>query len=206
MIDIRDAYRRALHDFGERLHLVRDDQWELPTPCVDWDVRELVNHLVNENLLAPELLAGRRITDIAGMYEEDVLGDDPIKAFEVSAQNAVEAVYAEGALTRVAHLPFGDVPGREYISELFADALIHTWDLAHAIGASERLDPELVASCAEWFERTREDYQETGLIAEPVNVPEDADQQTRLLAAWGRVPAPRSGNGDDSAARRRAPR
>jgi uncharacterized protein (TIGR03086 family) len=186
MIDIRDAYRRALDGFGNRLHLVEDGQWELPTPCVDWNVRVLVNHLVNENLWAPELLAGRTVSEVSDTYERDVLGDDAIKAFEVSAQGAVQAVYAEGALTSVTHLPFGDVLGEEYVTELFADALIHTWDLARAIGAVGTLDPELVAACGEWFAGAKEGYRQAGVIAGHRDVPAGADQQTRLLAAWGR--------------------
>jgi uncharacterized protein (TIGR03086 family) len=184
MIDIRDAYRRALDGFGNRLHLVRDDQWELPTPCVDWDVRGLVNHLVNENLMAPELLAGRRAAELFDAFDGDVLGDDPIKAFEASAQGAVQAVYVEGALTTVTHLSFGDIPGEEYITELFTDALIHTWDLARATGGPERLDPELVASCAEWSAKTQGDYPQEG----ETDVTGDADQQALLLVAWGRTP------------------
>ncbi|MEW9530061.1 TIGR03086 family metal-binding protein [Microbispora sp. NPDC049125] len=188
MMDIRDAYRRALDGFGHRLHLVRDGQWSLPTPCVDWDVRGLVNHLVAENLCVPELLAGRTIAELGDAVDGDVLGDDPVKAFEVSAQGAVEAVYAEGALTAVARMAFGDVPGEEYITELFADALIHTWDLARAIGGPERLDPELVASCAEWFAQAQESYRQAGVIGEELGLPEDAGQQALLLAAWGRTP------------------
>ncbi|GAA0387685.1 TIGR03086 family metal-binding protein [Microbispora corallina] len=196
MIDIRDAYRRALDGFGNRLHLVRDDQWELPTPCVDWDVRGLVNHLVTENLWAPELLAGRRMAEMGETFEGDVLGADPVKAFEVSAQGAVQAVYAEGALTAATHLSFGDVTGEEYITELFADALIHTWDLARAIGGPERLEPDLVAKCAEWFAQAREGYRLAGVMGDEQGLPEDAeqalpedaDEQTRLLVAWGRTP------------------
>jgi uncharacterized protein (TIGR03086 family) len=84
------------------------------------------------------------------------------------------------------HLSFGDVPGEEYLSELFADALIHTWDLSHAIGAADRLDPELVERCAQWFAGVEEGYREAGAIGERVDVPEGADAQARLLAAWGR--------------------
>ena len=47
------------------------------------------------------------------------------------------------------------VPGREYTMQLFADHLIHAWDLARAIGVDERLDAGLVASCATWSERWR---------------------------------------------------
>jgi uncharacterized protein (TIGR03086 family) len=185
-IDIRDAYRRALNGFANRVLLIQDDQWSLTTPCADWSVRDLVNHVVNESLWAPELLAGRTVGEVGDAYDGDLLGGDPVKAFEHAAHGAVEAVYAEGALTATTHLSFGDVPGEEYITELFADALIHTWDLARAIGVTDLLDPELVAKCTEWFAGAEEGYRQSGVIGDRLDVPANADAQTRLLAAWGR--------------------
>ncbi|WP_245651728.1 TIGR03086 family metal-binding protein [Streptosporangium amethystogenes] len=190
-IDVPEAYRRALDDFGALVHRIGLDQWENPTPCVDWDVRSLVNHVVGENLWAPELLAGRTHAEIGDAFEGDLLGDDPIKAFDTSAVPAVQAAIDHRVLDRVVHLPFGDVPGREYITELFADALIHTWDLARAIGADERLDPELVAACATWFTDAGFGYRQAAAVGENQagehrKVPSDTDAQTRLLASWGR--------------------
>jgi uncharacterized protein (TIGR03086 family) len=185
-LDVRDAYRRALDDFGQKVHLVRPDQWNLPTPCADWDVHTLVNHLVRECLYAPHLLAGRTVAEMGDELEGDLLGDDPVKAFDRAAAAAVLAAYDEGALGRVVHLAFGDVAGEEYLCELFADALIHTWDMARAIGLPDRLDPELVDACAAWFEAVEDSYRETGVIGERRELPPDADPQSRLLAAWGR--------------------
>jgi TIGR03086 family protein len=184
-VDVRDAYRRALDDFGQKVHLVRPDQWSLPTPCADWDVHTLVNHLVRECLWAPQLLAGRTVAEL-GDLDGDLLGDDPVKAFEMAAAGAVLAAYDDGALRRVVHLAFGDVNGEEYLYELFADALIHTWDVAHAIGLPDRLDPELVDACAAWFAEAEESYREAGVIGDRRPLPPDADPQSRLLAAWGR--------------------
>lgn len=186
IIDVREAYRRALDDFGALVHRIAPEQWRNPTPCVDWDVRALVNHVVRENLWAPELLAGRTVADVGDSFEGDLLGDDPLKAFDTSAVAAIQAVGEEKALTGVAHLSFGDVPVREYITELFADALIHTWDLARAIGADERLDPELVEACTAWFAGAENDYRQAGVIGEQQPVSSAADAQTRLLASWGR--------------------
>ena len=59
--DVLDLYRRALAEFGRRVHAVRPDQWGCPTPCQDWEVRELVNHLVAEQLWVPPLMAGRTV-------------------------------------------------------------------------------------------------------------------------------------------------
>lgn len=185
-IDIREAYRRALDDFGALVHRVGPEQWQNQTPCVDWNLHALVNHVVGENLRAPELLAGRTVAEIGDVFEGDLLGDDPIKAFDTSAAAAVHAASSDQALTRITHLSFGDVPGAEYISELFADALIHTWDLARAIGADERLDPELVEACAAWSATAENNYRLAEVIGEHQPVPSGTDAQTRLLASWGR--------------------
>jgi uncharacterized protein (TIGR03086 family) len=84
------------------------------------------------------------------------------------------------------HLSFGDFPGRDYTLQLFADHLIHAWDLARAIGADERLDPELIEPCATWFAAVENAYRSAGAIAERPPVPAGADAQTRLLAQFGR--------------------
>ncbi|MBG0815780.1 TIGR03086 family metal-binding protein [Planomonospora sp. ID82291] len=186
-IDIREAYRRALDDFGALVHRIAPGQWEDPTPCAGWDVRTLVNHVVSESLCVPALFAGRSAAEIGGAFDGDVLGDDPLKAFDTSAADAVQAAGDDGALTAVVRLSFGDVPGAEYITELFADALIHTWDLARAIGADERLDPELVETCAAWFADAGDDYRQAGVMGDPHPVPAGTGLQARLLAAWGRT-------------------
>ncbi|MEU4829353.1 TIGR03086 family metal-binding protein [Streptosporangium sp. NPDC023615] len=184
-IDVPEAYRRALDAFGALVHRVGPGQWENPTPCVDWDVRALVDHVVGESLWAPELLAGRSSAEVGDAFDGDLLGDDPIKAFDTSAMAAVQAVTVHGALEGVVRLPFGDVPGLEYVTELFADALIHTWDLARAIGADERLDPELVEACAAWFTAADPGHPRPASGPEPGRTPAE-EAQVRLLASWGR--------------------
>src|SRR5687768_5989414 len=72
-IDIREAYRRALDDFGALVHRIAPGQWENPTPCAGWDVRTLVNHVVSESLCVPELFAGRSAAEIGGAFDGDLL-------------------------------------------------------------------------------------------------------------------------------------
>ena len=67
-------------------------------------------------------------------------------------------------MDRTVHLSFGDFPGREYAMQLFADMLIHGWDLARAIGADEQLDPELVAALAAWFADMADAYRAAGAV------------------------------------------
>jgi uncharacterized protein (TIGR03086 family) len=190
--EIRDLFRSAVAEFGERVHAIRDSQLQAPTPCSDWDVRALVNHLVNEMRWAPPLLGGRTIAEVGDRFDGDLLGDDPKRAWDAAAREAVAAVDAEGGMERTVHLSFGDVPGSEYTRQLFADLLIHGWDLARAIGADERLDPGLVDACAAWFAQVEDGYRAAGAIGARPEVPAGADPQTQLLAAFGRDAAQRA--------------
>lgn len=186
MADLITMFGRAVREFGSRVHLVEDDQWDAPTPCSEWNVRDLVNHLVYEDVWAPPLLEGKTIAEVGDRFEGDLLGDDPHKAWDEASASALAAARAPGALEKTVHLSFGDRPGSEYLSQLLNDHVIHAWDLARAIGADERLDAELV----EWlFSRAKpleDDLKQSGLFGNHVEVPEDADTQTKLLAVMGR--------------------
>ena len=185
-MDIPAMFVRAVAEFDARVGQIGDHQWQAPTPDEDWSVRDLVNHLAGEDLWAPPLLAGSTIAELGDRFEGDVLGAEPKAAWTAASAAAVQAVEAHGAMDRIVHLSFGDLPGSEYTLQLFADHLIHAWDLARAIGADEGLDEELVASCATWFKAVEEAYRSAGVIAAPASAPGDADPQTLLLARFGR--------------------
>ncbi len=184
--DPAELHRRATESFAARVAGVGDDQWGLPTPCSDWDVRALVNHLVYENRWTAPLVEGATIAEVGDRFEGDLLGDDPKGAWAASASEATSAVLVPGAVERTVHLSFGDTPGGEYAMQLAADLLVHGWDLARATGGDEKLDPELVAAVAAWFEANESHYRRAGAIAARPPVPPGADQQTVLLAAFGR--------------------
>ena len=180
-------HRRAVGEFDARVRAVGDDQWELPTPCSDWNVRQLVNHLVYENRWTVPLMEGSTIAAVGDRYEGDLLGDEPRKAWAESSAEAVAAVQADGAIERMVDLSSGPTPAGEYVSQLFADHLIHAWDLARAIGADEQLDPELVDACAAWFASMEDLYRSIGAIGPRAGTAPGADPQTTLLAAFGRI-------------------
>ena len=186
MSDIVELHRRAVEWFGSNVAKTGDDQWGLPTPCADWDVRALVNHLVSEDLWMPPLMDGKTIAEVGDVYDGDVLGADPKGAWSSASAAALSSAAPDGAMERTVHLSFGDFPASEYTYQLFADHLIHGWDLARGIGADETMDPELVEACARWFAAMEEAYRAGGAIADHVPTAEDADAQTKLLAAFGR--------------------
>lgn len=181
-----DLYRRSSAEFATRVHLV-DARWQARTPCPDWDVRELVNHLVNEERWTPPLLAGSTIDEVGDRFDGDLLGDDPVATFDEAAAAALDAV-EQVDLDAVVHLSFGDHPAREYVTQLAADHLVHAWDLARAVGADERLDAAAVAAVLAWFGPTEHLYREIGVIGPRVDVPAGASPQDTLLAMFGRKP------------------
>ncbi|HEY7875797.1 MAG TPA: TIGR03086 family metal-binding protein [Actinomycetota bacterium] len=186
MSEIVELYRRAVDQFDGLVAQIRDDQWSSSTPCTDWDVRALVNHVVYEDLWMPPLLAGKTIEDVGDRFEGEVLGDDPHRAWKDAAESAVSASGEDGVLERTVHLSFGDVPGREYVSQVLTDHVIHAWDLARGIGAKERLEPELVDFAKRYLEPQAEAWRAGGAFGQEVKVPSHADTQTKLLALTGR--------------------
>ncbi|MFC4942620.1 TIGR03086 family metal-binding protein [Pseudonocardia sp. GCM10023141] len=186
-VDVREIYARSSAGFAAAVHAV-GDRWTAPTVLPGWDVRELVNHLVNEQRWAPELFAGATVEEVGTRFDGDLLGSDPLATFDAAEATALAAVRAPGAVEGVVHLSFGDRPGFEYTMQLSADHLVHTWDLARAIGADETLDAEVVAAVLDWFGDTESLYRDIGVIGPRVEVPAGASRQDQLLGRFGRTP------------------
>lgn len=92
------------------------------------------------------------------------------------------------ALDRTVALSAGPTPADEYLHQLLAEHLVHGWDLAVATGTDPQLDVDVVAVCERWFRERITDYQRGDLVRTGVEAPVDADEQDRLLAAFGRDP------------------
>jgi uncharacterized protein (TIGR03086 family) len=123
---------------------------------------------------------------VGDALEGDLLGEDPKAAWDAAAGEAVAAV-EDTPLDRTARLSYGPTPAGAYIFEVFTDLAIHGWDLARAIGADERIDPDLVDVITGDLEPKVAGLKATGLFGPEVTPPPGADAQTRLLAMVGRV-------------------
>lgn len=189
-MDTVELHRRTVGAFGEQVHAIAPGQWTSPTPCADWDVRSLVNHVVGEDRWTTPLFAGATIAEVGDRFDGDLLGSAPVRAWDEAAAEATAAVAEPGALGRTTHLSFGDLRGEDYAMQLAADHLVHAWDLARAIGGDEHLDDGLVEAVATWFEAWEVGYRASGVTAARPAVPAVADPQTRLLAAFGRDARP----------------
>jgi uncharacterized protein (TIGR03086 family) len=186
-MDPATLHRRTVEEWQRRLDAVSDSDWTRPTPCTDWDVRALANHVVGEELWTRPLLEGRTIAEVGDRFDGDVLGDDPAGTGRASSADASAAV--EELLPGIdqVHLSYGDERAEEYVRQLSADHLIHGWDLAVATGQDRTLDPELVADVATWFAEREELYRSAGVTG-PRADGAGGDPQSDLLLAFGRSP------------------
>jgi uncharacterized protein (TIGR03086 family) len=182
-----ELHAGAAEEFGKRVAHIRDDQWTDPTPCADWDVHELVRHVVYGNLWAPPLVEGFTIEQVGDRFEGAILGDDPKAALERSAAGAVAAFNEPGAMERTVHISMGPTPCSEYCAQRTEDLLIHAWDLARGIGANDDLPEELLRPVHERIVKYADMYRQFGALGPKVEPPPDADFQTLVLAVYGRV-------------------
>lgn len=187
-MDQLDAHGRARDVFDSAIVKVGLSDWDAPTPCTDWTVRDLVNHVVYEQLWVPDVLARRTIEEVGDKYEGDVLADDPLRAWQVASDAARSAVLTPGSTEGEVHLSFGDHPAEEYLRQLTLDLTVHGWDLATAIGADAGVPDELAERLLAYAEPNHEQWAATGLFDPAVPVPADADPTTRLVALLGRRP------------------
>jgi uncharacterized protein (TIGR03086 family) len=185
-MDVVVQHRRAVDGWISRVADVADDQWELPTPCTEWNARDLVNHVVAESLWTGPLLEGRTIEEVGGQFDGDVVGADPAGAASRAAAHALEVAELRVPQGGRVHLSYGDEDMDEYVRQLVADYLIHSWDLATAIGSDTALDPDVVAEVAAWFAGREELYRNAGAIGPRGDG--GGDPQADLLASFGRTP------------------
>ncbi|MCB5907326.1 TIGR03086 family metal-binding protein [Streptomyces pinistramenti] len=176
------AYETVAREVATLAAAVRPADLELPTPCGGWRVRELLGHLVWENLMAASVADGTPRTDHAA----DHLGDDHATAFEESTRAALAAFTGSGML----HRTFGPyaAPGAMLVQQVVVELLAHGWDLARAIGAPTGLAPEVAE---ETLAAARRIYgaaprTEGGSFAPERPAPPGATAADRLAAYLGR--------------------
>lgn len=180
------ALERATLEFEGRLRAVRQDDWTRPTPCTEWDVHALVNHVIGGNLRYTMLLHGASADEVNSTRGADHLGPDPQAAFATTAAALAVAFAAPGALTRTTHHPVGDRTGAELLAMRVIDLTVHAWDLAAALETDDSLDGvavEFALAHAGLIEAGRQN----GSFAVPnaVRASRESDQ-ARLLHLSGR--------------------
>jgi len=157
--------------------------WDAPAPVAGWRARDVVGHLVE---WFPGFLAsGAGITLRPGPS----VADDPVGAWRTHTDQVQALLEDPATADRVLSNPhIGALPLGPAISQFYsADVFMHTWDLARATGQDERLDPDEVHEIYEAM-RPADEMIRGEHFGPKVPVPDDADEQTKLLAFVGRTP------------------
>ncbi|WP_236793140.1 TIGR03086 family metal-binding protein [Amycolatopsis sp. GM8] len=188
-MNLLDAHGEALREFDRTVHQISGGQWDAPTPCSEWTVRDLLNHLVSEQLWVPHLLAGETLAQVGDRYDGDVLGGDPVGIWEKSSIAARQAWTEPGATDRQVQLSFGDSEATLYGWQMTIDLAVHAWDLAKGIGAAQPISAEVADTLLPIVTPQIDWWQGIDIVAAPVPVPESASAADRLVALCGRSPS-----------------
>jgi uncharacterized protein (TIGR03086 family) len=173
-------YERAASDAVALIERVGPDERNAPTPCPEWDVEALLEHMA----AGPAYLLG-------------ALGEDPgdpvtdAASYRIAVTRSIDAVRVPGALERTCMSPAGfEWTVADATAGTAMDQLVHTWDLAVALGADQTLDADVVDACLAMFvPHMPEVGRQAGIVGPEVQVANDASSQDRLLGAMGRNPA-----------------
>ena len=174
-------HREVAAGFTARVQGATD--WDAPAPVPDWTARDVVRHLVE--WFPAFLSAGTGLALAKGPSVDE----DPVAAWQVHADAVQELLDGPSAGTAFAHPMVGEMPLPTAIDQFYvSDVFMHTWDLARATGQDETLDEDTCAAMLAGMEPIEEMLRSSGQYGPRVEVPADADVQTRFLGFIGRDP------------------
>jgi uncharacterized protein (TIGR03086 family) len=146
MIDIRDLDRRALAATVAIVNKSRRDQLDLPTPCAQWSLRQLLGHMTGQNYGFAAAADGE--SEDRTIWDDRPVEEDPHGIFARSADRVSAAFATDGVLGRRLWLPEIiegiTFPAPQAIGFHFLDYVVHGWDVARSVGVAAEFDPELV--------------------------------------------------------------
>lgn len=171
-----DEARRVIGSVGA-------DQWSAQSPCSEWDVRGVVNHMTGGAKMVAAGVAGAPFEHV-----EDYLGEDPVASFNAAADAALGAFRSNPAvLGSMITLPFGQMPGGAVAGIFTSDFLVHAWDVAKATGQSTDLNPALSEGVLVGARQMITDaFRKPGMFDAEQTAPEGATAADRLAAFAGR--------------------
>ena len=178
MTEVRDRYRLVSNGFDAAVRAVT--QWDAQSPCEQWTARDVVAHVVEGHR---GVIAGVR----GGESEPLGADEDPRQAWE-KASRAIDEITGDAeALAKELDGPTGRMPAGQIIGRFVTmDLLVHTWDLARAVGADERLDEDSVSRAYEALKPMDAMIRQPNVFGPKLEPPLGADLQTEFLYFLGR--------------------
>lgn len=174
-----ELFQRASRRAAAVMAGVRPEQLSGSTPCSEWTVQQLMDHMVGGTDYLSASLDGTPPHPRSGATVAD---------YRTGISQVLTGLQAPGALDRTCLSPLNfEWSVGQAVAGTFMDHLIHTWDLATATGQEASLDPELVEACTVMFLPAMPEMgRASGLVGPAVEVAAGASPQVRLLGAMGR--------------------
>ncbi len=180
MTDVQGAYRLVSKGFDAAVRAVTPDRWEAQSPCELWKARDVVAHVV----------AGHRgvIAGVSGGESTPLAADeDPRRAWEEASRAMHEITGDPEAMAKEIDGPTGKMTAGQIIGRFVTmDVLVHTWDLARAVGADEHLDEDSVRRAYETLKPMDSMIRQPNVFGPKLEPPPSADLQTEFLYFLGR--------------------
>lgn len=173
MSGMADIWKQTADKFSQVLDQVRDDQWDAPTNCGEWTVRDLVDHAVGWQGNGGGMVGAGTTGETAWPTTKEALGE------ALADPSNLEGTAEE----------MGGMPKQQVAGFLIGDLAIHSWDLARAIGVDDTLPPAAVEATLMGLQRVpTETLRSSTMFGEPVEISDDASAQDKLIAFSGRQP------------------
>jgi uncharacterized protein (TIGR03086 family) len=180
MDDVRQRYRKVASGFDAAVRAVAPDGWDAQSPCEEWTARDVVAHIVSGHRGAVADIRGGKPTKLG-------TGEDPVAAWEEASRAIDEVTGDPEELAKEIDGPTGKMPAAEIISRFVTmDLLVHTWDLARAVGADEHLDENSVRDAYESLKPVDAMIRQPKVFGPKLEPPPGADLQTEFLYFLGR--------------------
>ncbi len=191
-MDTLSAYDHASTTAERIVAQVGREQFGAPTPCTDWTVGDLLNHLVGTlEVLAARLTEQEPAVRArpGGLPEDDLLGDDHVAAYATAVSALAAVIGVPGALQRSYPTPVGPLPGSLLADTAVLDLVVHGWDLATSTGQDARIDDAIARHVLDFATGFVRAPMRGRVFAAAVDVPAaDASAADHLLAFLGRDP------------------
>jgi uncharacterized protein (TIGR03086 family) len=186
-----EAMRKLLGETQRVVDGIEPSQLSNPSPCSEWDVRAVLNHVAGGADMFAICVDQGGISDekLVELVGGDNLGDDYKGSFAAASKRAIAAFEQPGVDEKMVTLPFGQMPAGIALRIALFDVAVHTWDLAKGSGQDTTLDREVVETALEaGHQMIGPEMRGTGLFGPPVAVPDDASLEDKLAGFAGRTP------------------
>jgi uncharacterized protein (TIGR03086 family) len=197
MSEIAERYQLLSGGLLARILATPTGHWDAPSPCEGWTARDVVAHVINghRGILAmvngtpPEAADGVGTCAMADAPEVEPGADLGIAFRRCRDAMTTMLTDPDQAARRLPGGPLGPVPVEQAVDIIGGlELLVHTWDLARAVGGDERLDPELTTRTHRALLPHYQALQATGAFRPSIRAAGDADPQTAFLNFAGRQP------------------